>query len=54
MDRPVAMKSNLHNALFAPQSLEVWVANAGPKTPASKEPYTHYDFKSLLEELRKK
>ncbi len=51
MDRPVAMKSNLHNALFAPQSLELWVSNAGPQTPASSEPYTYYDFKKLLDEL---
>ncbi len=54
MDRPVAMKSNLHDALFAPQSLEVWVANAGPKTPASSEPYTHYEIKKLLKQLRRK
>ncbi len=52
MDRPVAMKSNLHDALFAPQSLEVWVSNAGPKTPASSEPYTHYNFGELLKRLR--
>ncbi len=52
MDRPVAMKSNLHDALFAPQSLEVWVSNAGPKTPASSEPYTHYNFGELLKQLR--
>ena len=51
MDRPVAMKSNLHNALFAPQSLEFWVANAGVGTPASTEPYTYYNFKELLKDL---
>ena len=48
MDRPVAMKSNLHNVLFAPQSLEFWVANAGSNTPAAAEPYTHYSLKALL------
>ncbi len=49
MDRPVAMKSNLHNVLFAPQTLEFWVANAGANTPAAKEPYTHYYLEKLLE-----
>lgn len=48
MDRPVAMKSNLHNVLFAPQSLEFWVANAGPISPAADEPYTHYSLPALL------
>jgi hypothetical protein len=53
MDRPVSMKSNLHSALFAPESMEFWVANAGVNTPASKEPYYHYSFKDLLEQLDK-
>lgn len=48
MDRPVAMKSNLHNVLFVPQSLEFWVANAGAGTPACNEPYTRYSLKELL------
>ncbi|MCA9735486.1 hypothetical protein KC799_25335 [candidate division KSB1 bacterium] len=50
MDRPVAMKSNLHNVLFAPQSLEFWVADAGINTPACNEPYVHFSLKELLEE----
>ncbi len=49
MDRPVAMKSNLHDVLFIPQSLEFWVANAGAHTPACNEPYYHYNLKQLLE-----
>jgi hypothetical protein len=49
MDRPVAMKSNLHNVLFAPQTLEFWVANAGANTPAAQEPYTHYYLEKLLD-----
>lgn len=53
MDRPVSMKSNLHSALFAPESMEFWVANAGTGTPASKEQYYHYSFKELLEQLDK-
>jgi len=51
MDRPVAMKSDLHNALFAPQSLEFWVANAGVNTPACNEPYSHYNLEKLLKQL---
>ncbi|NOX64792.1 MAG: peptidase C45, partial [Chlorobi bacterium] len=53
MDRPVSMKSNLHSALFAPESMEFWVANAGINTPASEEPYYHYSFKDLLDQLNK-
>ena len=51
MDRPVAMKSNLHNVLFAPQSLEFWVSNAGVNTPAANEPYGYYNLIDLLEQL---
>jgi len=51
MDRPVAMKSNLHNVLFAPQTLEFWVAHAGSGTPACDEPYTHYSLSELLSRI---
>ena len=51
MDRPVAMKSNLHTALFAPQTLELWIANAGANTPAVNEPYTRYSIPELLQLL---
>jgi isopenicillin-N N-acyltransferase-like protein len=41
--RPVSMKSNLHNAIFHPSTLEVWVANAGPDAePACNQPYYRY------------
>jgi hypothetical protein len=53
MDRPVAMKSNLHNVLFVPQLLEFWVANAGSHSPASNEPYYHYNLQELLALLEK-
>jgi hypothetical protein len=46
------MKSNLHNVLFASQTLEFWVANAGVGTPAANEPYTHYSLKNLLARLQ--
>jgi hypothetical protein len=46
--RPVAMKSNLHDAVFMPETLDLWFADAGKKTPACDEPYTHVNLKALL------
>lgn len=46
--RPVAMKSNLHNAVFAPESLDMWFANAGKQTPACDEPYSHCNLGELI------
>jgi isopenicillin-N N-acyltransferase like protein len=46
--RPVAMESNLHDAIFAPESQEMWFADAGKNTPACDEPYGHVKFKQLL------
>ncbi len=51
MDRPVAMKSNLHNVLFIPQSQEFWVANAGARKPACQQPYTRYSLSELIKRL---
>ncbi len=49
MDRPVAMKSNLHNALFETTSLRFWVANAGPNgEPAAEQNYHRFDLQELL------
>jgi hypothetical protein len=49
MDCPVAMKSNLHNALFAPKSTDLWVANAShDKKPAAEQPYHHFNLNELL------
>jgi len=49
MDRPVAMKSNLHNVLFEPKSTRFWVANAGAdKTPAAERPYYQFQLSELL------
>ena len=50
MDRPVAMRSNLHNALFMPQSLQVWIAHADEGKPAAERPYVRYDLEPLLKE----
>ena len=46
--RPVAMKSNLHDAVFAPETLEMWFADAGRSTPACDEPYAHVNLSDLL------
>jgi len=46
--RPVAMGSNLHNAVFAPQSGEMWFADAGEDTLACDEPYAHFRLEDLL------
>ncbi|NLF71579.1 MAG: peptidase C45 [Candidatus Anammoximicrobium sp.] len=49
MDRPVAMKSNLHNALFEPKSTRFWVANAGADLqPAAERPYQAFQLTDLL------
>jgi len=48
MRRPVAMKSCIHAALFAPKLGKLWVANAIGATPASECPYTEYDIRELL------
>ncbi len=48
MKRPVAMKSNLHAVLFAPDTLDFWVANASAKNPACDNPFTHYNLTELL------
>lgn len=47
--RPVAMNSNLHNAIFMPESLDMWVADAGRDTVACDEPYVHVNLGELLE-----
>ncbi|HUR45089.1 MAG TPA: C45 family peptidase [Candidatus Saccharimonadales bacterium] len=48
MCRPVAMNSNIHSVLFAPDTLDFWVANADSKNVASHARYTHYNLGELL------
>ena len=49
MDRPVAMKSNLHSVLFETTTTRMWVANAGKDgQPAAEQPYHAFNFKELL------
>ena len=50
MDRPVAMKSNLHNVLFEPKSTRFWVANASTdRQPAATQKYYHFQLSELLQ-----
>ncbi|MFV0445146.1 MAG: C45 family autoproteolytic acyltransferase/hydrolase [Planctomycetaceae bacterium] len=51
MCRPVAMKSNLHNVLFVPEDLVLYVANASHNAPAAERPYARIDFRAVLNEL---
>ena len=50
MARGVSMKSNMHNALFKPATLEMWVANSTVEEPACNLPYTYYDVVKLVSE----
>ncbi|MDA3925792.1 MAG: C45 family autoproteolytic acyltransferase/hydrolase [Kiritimatiellae bacterium] len=51
--RPVAMKSNLHNAIFLPETLDMWFADAGKKTPACDEPYTMVNLPQIIDFYKK-
>lgn len=47
--RPVAKESNLHNAIFKPSELKVWISHAGlSDEPACDQPYLEWDFSELL------
>jgi isopenicillin-N N-acyltransferase like protein len=49
MDRPVAMKSNLHSVLFETATSRLWVANASKEgEPAASQPYHAFRFSELL------
>lgn len=54
MSRPVAMQSNLHNALFVPAKGIVYVANATHDAPAAEQPYVLLDLNKLLESMKSK
>lgn len=46
--RPVAMNSNLHDAIFSPETLEMWCADAGEHTVACDEPYARIKLDELI------
>lgn len=47
--RPVAMQSNLHNAIFAPATLDLWFADASKRSPACDQSYAHVNLREMLE-----
>jgi dienelactone hydrolase len=51
MDRPVAMKSNLHNVLFVPERLVLHVAHASRQRPAAECPAVRLDLAALLRDV---
>lgn len=48
MTRPVCMKSNIQSVLFAPDTLDFWVANADSENVASHTRYTEFNLRELL------
>jgi hypothetical protein len=49
MERPIAGRQNLHNALFEPASTKIWVANAASDgKPAADQPYHAFQLSELL------
>ncbi len=47
--RPVARESNLHNAIFKPSELKVWIAHAGSNDePACDQEYLEWDFSRMV------
>ncbi len=51
MSRPVAMQSNLHNALFVPADGILFVSHADRTHCAAERPYVRLDLKALLADL---
>ena len=50
MTSPVCMNSNIQSVLFAPKSLDFWVANADANNVASHTRYTKYNLGELIED----
>lgn len=48
MTRPVCMTSNIQSVLFAPETLDFWVANADGENVASHTRYTAHNLAELL------
>jgi hypothetical protein len=49
MTRPVCMSSNIHSVLFAPDTLDFWVANADSVNVASHTEYRKFNLRELLD-----
>jgi len=50
MTRPVCMNSNIQSVLFAPMTLDFWVANADSQNVASHTRYTKYNLGELIKD----
>jgi len=48
MTKPVCMSSNIQSVLFAPDTLDFWVANADGENVASHTRFTKYNLTELL------
>jgi hypothetical protein len=48
ISRKVAMQANLHDAIFEPSSLTLWIANASRHRPACDEPFVKYTWAGLF------
>lgn len=47
--QPIAHVNNLHNAIFAPKTLDVWISQAGRSNePACDQPYHHLNLTTLI------
>jgi hypothetical protein len=48
----VSLKSNLHNVILKPRTMEAWFANAslvkGEKGKASRQEWVHFDFSGVI------
>ena len=53
MTRPVCMNSNIQSVLFAPKTLDFWVANADSQNVASHTRYTKYNLGELIKDGRR-
>lgn len=52
--KPVAMNSNLHNAVFKPKTLDMWYADAGKNKAACDMPYTKVNLNELIKFYQEK
>lgn len=50
--RPVAGRSNLHNAIFEPSVLTTWIAHATRHAPACDQPYRRHSWAELFPTAR--
>ena len=51
MTRPVSMNSNIQSVLFAPDTLDFWVANADSENVASATQYRRFNLRDLLRSM---